>query len=446
MNAKLSLALIALVGIGVFALPSTMALFAGQHSFYNIDATGNQIPCQKCHGDVKAELTTQGYSSVTGTKGPHADFQCEYCHRAENGFASGDDAYSKITYTNATGGRIYLVTTVQNFEQGNFPKAIVYQANMTVDNWYGNTYNLDGTLFVNQTQFGNNQDNFNYSGSLSTNGVGGSNYSYSYASEVATESGGAPKDTNPATQTTAFNPRAVTWSGSAESLVGAGSREVTPGTKYHAASLVSCLECHGGDQTKGVPGYQISTPEPYNHANWLIDASNPNSNCSNCHYSTAAHTPTFEASLEAGGFGITSAPNDTGSVEAHRAFVQTPAFGGQKDTVDRYGYGASNGACIACHTHVAVDINFQKGYKLSFSAVEGQQGNYSVGNFAVEGQVNIAVYGNGSGGAFGVGNKTYSWTPGKALYVNGNGSQIVGLGVGGGTSTNDSAAALTTGQ
>ncbi|HEY6586596.1 MAG TPA: hypothetical protein VIY97_05420, partial [Candidatus Methanoperedens sp.] len=56
MNAKFTLAIIALVGIGVFALPSTMSLFAGQHSFYNIDATGNQIPCVKCHGDVKAEL------------------------------------------------------------------------------------------------------------------------------------------------------------------------------------------------------------------------------------------------------------------------------------------------------------------------------------------------------------------------------------------------------
>ena len=47
MNAKFTLAIIALVGIGVFALPSTMSLFAGQHSFYNIDATGNQIPCRE---------------------------------------------------------------------------------------------------------------------------------------------------------------------------------------------------------------------------------------------------------------------------------------------------------------------------------------------------------------------------------------------------------------
>jgi len=91
MNTKFTLAIIALVGIGVFALPSTMSLFAGQHSFYNIDAVGNQIPCQKCHGDIKAELqsnTNLGTGALnTGTMGPHYSMKCEYCHRAEPGYA-----------------------------------------------------------------------------------------------------------------------------------------------------------------------------------------------------------------------------------------------------------------------------------------------------------------------------------------------------------------------
>jgi len=39
MNAKTTLVLIALIGVGLFALPQTTALFAGQHSFTNIDAT-----------------------------------------------------------------------------------------------------------------------------------------------------------------------------------------------------------------------------------------------------------------------------------------------------------------------------------------------------------------------------------------------------------------------
>src|SRR3990170_7740654 len=101
MNTKFTLAIIALVGIGVFALPSTMSLWAGQHSFYNIDATGNQVPCQKCHGDVKAELLSNA-AAIPNTPGPHAAFKCEYCHRIEAGYASGDNAYGLITYRNTS--------------------------------------------------------------------------------------------------------------------------------------------------------------------------------------------------------------------------------------------------------------------------------------------------------------------------------------------------------
>jgi len=442
MNAKFSLALIALVSVGMFALPSTMALFAGQHSFYNIDATGNQVPCVKCHGDVKAELNSGG-SALTGTKGPHADFKCEYCHRAEAGMSSGDNAYAKITYgAVAPGtGSIYLVTTVRNFENGNFPKLINGTAGLTVDNWNGNVFNVDSTPFINQTQF--NDDSGKYAGSLSSSGTVGTQYKYSYASETGTynTSTHLPKDTNLATQNTAFNPRAVTWSGSTENLTGAGSREVTPGTTYHAASLVSCLECHGGDQTKGVAGYQIETAEPYNHAGWLINAEDGTSSCSNCHYSSAAHTPAFEHALEAGGFGLTSAPNDTGKLEAHNNFVR--GTGG----VLRLGYGAANDACVACHTHVPVDINFQKKYKLTFDANaftggnggSDTHGNWSVGGFGAEGTVDIHVYGNGSGEVFATSNKSMNWNPTQTLFISGTDGQVKGLV----NDVNDSAAALT---
>ena len=82
MNKKIAIAIIALVGIGIFALPQTMALFAGQHSFYNIDPTGNQIPCIKCHGDVQAELSSN-VNAETNTSAPHADMKCEFCHRLQ---------------------------------------------------------------------------------------------------------------------------------------------------------------------------------------------------------------------------------------------------------------------------------------------------------------------------------------------------------------------------
>ncbi len=421
LNTKFSLALIALVGIGVFALPSTVALFSGQHSFYNIDATGNQIPCVKCHGDVKAELSASGYSNTTGTPGPHANFKCEYCHRAEAGQASGDDAYASLSY-----GNITLVTTVWNFENGNFPRQIVYQTGMNTSNWNGNIW-MNQTLnqpFTNQLGANNAYVGSLSSGSTSKPAVAGTIYTYSRASEVATEVNGTPIDTNPNTSTTAFNANAVTWyanNGSAN-LYGAGSKVVTPGSQYHAASLVSCLECHGGDQNKGIAGYQVTSPEPYNHAGWLIDPTDPNSQCSNCHYGNTAHTGSFNGILQAGGFGLTDYTNDTGALEAHNSWVKA------NDSISRYGYGASNDACVACHTHVAVEINFTKGYLLQFSASEYANGTYVTSGANVQGTVNITTYGNSSGNAFAVSNSTYEWTPANGtLYINGSNVTVTGL-------------------
>jgi len=60
-TARKTMVMIALIGVGLFALPQTTALLTGQHSFINIDATGNQIDCVKCHGDVQVELGTTGF-------------------------------------------------------------------------------------------------------------------------------------------------------------------------------------------------------------------------------------------------------------------------------------------------------------------------------------------------------------------------------------------------
>lgn len=85
MNSKTAIVLIALIGVGLYALPSTSALlFAGQHSFVNIDATGNQIDCVKCHGDVASELASNPGLSSNGASAPHA------AYRIEAGKSSGD--------------------------------------------------------------------------------------------------------------------------------------------------------------------------------------------------------------------------------------------------------------------------------------------------------------------------------------------------------------------
>lgn len=420
MNTKFTLAIIALIGIGVFALPSTMSLFSGQHTFYNIDATGNQVPCAKCHGDVKAELS--GSMATAGSGAPHARFQCEYCHRAETGFAAGDDAYVNIRYQsttdNTTAGRLGLMTTIGNFEAGNFPKVIeVLNSGITVDNWAdgvnGLVYQIDGTTaFVDIAAL--RVDDL-YEGSLGTSvTVGRYNYSRGSLTNLRNADG-----TLIGTRTDdLFEIRDVTCSAQNTCTVNAtgGSNVITPGQTYHAASLVSCMECHGGEQLKGAPGYEVEQ-SPFGNHRVVIAGS-----CGNCHYGGGE----FTGAMAAGGFrdeltgiGLTTGTTGAygeGSVEAHNEFVVADSNGVLR--APEKGYGANNIACVACHTHVAVDINFQKAYKVAFDAAATGTGTWDVGNFATEGQVAIAIYGNQSGATYATGDKSFTWS-GADMYVNG---------------------------
>ncbi|OFV68273.1 MAG: hypothetical protein SCAL_000913 [Candidatus Syntrophoarchaeum caldarius] len=64
---------------GIFALPQTVALFSGQHSWYNLNVSGNDLPCEKCHGDIADEMNSlvSAHSGETG----YGRMECGYCHR-----------------------------------------------------------------------------------------------------------------------------------------------------------------------------------------------------------------------------------------------------------------------------------------------------------------------------------------------------------------------------
>lgn len=92
---KLTLLMIAVVALGIFALPSVMSIGTGQHTFNN----GTDVQCSKCHaltGDkVAAELSLSGTAEyVFNTKTPDgtgrqihkqdgvgAAGECSGCHR-----------------------------------------------------------------------------------------------------------------------------------------------------------------------------------------------------------------------------------------------------------------------------------------------------------------------------------------------------------------------------
>ena len=77
---RIALLAVAVVAIGIFALPSTVSLFSGQHSWYDLsESVGgvsgvNNVPCEKCHADIADEM-------ISGDNGVHGDLTCAMCHR-----------------------------------------------------------------------------------------------------------------------------------------------------------------------------------------------------------------------------------------------------------------------------------------------------------------------------------------------------------------------------
>jgi hypothetical protein len=392
-----------------------MSLFAGQHSFYNIDATGNQVPCQKCHGDVKAELIANAGVNPLQSAGPHAKMTCEDCHRQEVGLSSGDDAFFTLVYENAAGDTARtLALTSQDYEAGNYPKNISADdnASQVMDAWVA-AGGVNWSIYrAGSRPHGN---------SLLSNKTTGSTYTgllqFTEATYVSTVTGGVPKDPSAASMygglalyqgdtRTPWNMTGIIPS--LNNFTGLGSKAVNPGSTYHAASLVSCFECHGG-----------STPS--NHESAVTASASGIVNCNGCHYGGSANR---WRSFAAGGFGLTELATDNGSAEAHNAWVTTPG-------VSRFAAGTSglaipinNDACIACHTHVAVDINFAKGYKLEIDATSTDDG-YAVSNAKVAGHVNISIYGNQNGDTFAVTNQAITWNSEVPMYINGTGTAHV---------------------
>lgn len=96
--AKIFSIFLAFIAIGFLVIPSTITLFAGQHYWYPLNDTGNDVPCEKCHADIADEMSQ--------IHGPHTDetgygrFECEYCHRT---FPINDQNSTFTNYTYASG-------------------------------------------------------------------------------------------------------------------------------------------------------------------------------------------------------------------------------------------------------------------------------------------------------------------------------------------------------
>jgi hypothetical protein len=89
------LAFIITAAIGIIVLPSTVSLFSGQHDWYYLDNPTSDVPCQKCHADIYAELNLSSLHIKWGDSAKADTADCEACHRGN----------SSVTYTNASAGQ-----------------------------------------------------------------------------------------------------------------------------------------------------------------------------------------------------------------------------------------------------------------------------------------------------------------------------------------------------
>lgn len=81
MNSKIFLLTVAVAAVGLFAMPNSLSLFAGQHTFDK----GANVSCQKCHQDIYDEMNGNG---LYGNSTAHANVPelktCTGCHRTGN--------------------------------------------------------------------------------------------------------------------------------------------------------------------------------------------------------------------------------------------------------------------------------------------------------------------------------------------------------------------------
>jgi len=192
------LLIIAIIAIGMFVLPTTLSMFAGQHSWYDPDGG---VPCEKCHFLEREELTsgphavgynTSIYNSSNAYTGywsaATVDARCYGCHQASDSFdnnsqhaavavacidchpwvaseLSNESAAHRDFYNNfSTSGSDYL----QNANKAcigchthvgvniSWTRAEYLSYNVTVDattGTYNVTWNASDTLGTNASQF-----------------------------------------------------------------------------------------------------------------------------------------------------------------------------------------------------------------------------------------------------------------------------------------------------
>ena len=162
----------------------------------------------------------------------------------------------------------------------------------------------------------------------------------------------------------------------------------TPGEEAHAAAVIECMDCHGVDETG-----------QYNHGSWP-EYSETGDTCYKCHIDGNYFGD--DDFIAAGGFNLTGRSWDTGENAAHMKFVL--------DAINDTTMAGANEACLACHTMIAVKMNWTHARSLEFDigigdpmTTETGVHNWTMSGWDVNGTASATVWGNTTG----AGNTSY---------------------------------------
>ena len=136
MDGKIAILLVSIVAVGMFAVPSTLALYTGSHQFVN----GSSVECGKCHtssmDDIQAELESGGAHftmSCGNCHGPansnvdlspgnatgHAasmDVDCIGCHTSFNQSVDDEDVLAELNLASAAHHEVTFNSTADNHD------------------------------------------------------------------------------------------------------------------------------------------------------------------------------------------------------------------------------------------------------------------------------------------------------------------------------------------
>jgi hypothetical protein len=108
----------AILGTAIFVIPAIQSLFAGQHSFYDLEG-GLGGKCMKCHADVYDELTGH-HKNIAGVASGE---ECTVCHRV--GSTSSNEMHAASTvacgYCHFNSSNPYGAPVAGGFGKSDFP-------------------------------------------------------------------------------------------------------------------------------------------------------------------------------------------------------------------------------------------------------------------------------------------------------------------------------------